>query len=155
MTRWGLGEEVCGSTWRLSTSLDRGEGVARGRGPCMGPPCSVTGEVHLGLSGVSEQRPQETALPRPFPARPEVPRHRHILGPAELSVGSSLLPRCPSRLEPQLPPPRSRGSAGPEPTCPDPHHSSFSHGRFHPPASSGRGAAPSSPPPTPQTWAWS
>lgn len=134
-----LGRRCAGirGDWSV-TSLDRGEGVTRGRGPCMGPPCSVTGEVHLGLSGVSEQRPQETALPRPFPARPEVPRHRHILGPAELSVGSSLLPRCPSRLEPQLPPPRSRGSAGPEPTCPNPHRSSFSHRRapasIHPPA---------------------
>ena len=99
----------------------------------MGPVCSVTGEVPLGLSGVSEQRPQERALPRPFPARPEVPRHRHNPGAAELSVESTLLPRRLSRLEPQLPPPRSRGSAGPEPTRPSPHCGCFSH--RHTPAS--------------------
>ena len=124
---------MCGNSWRLVTSLDRGEGVARGRARCVGPPCSATGEVPLGLLGVSEQLPQERALPRPFPARPEVPRLRHSPGAAELSVESTLLSRRLSRLEPQLPLPRSRGSAGPEPTQPSPHCGCFSH--RHAPAS--------------------
>ena len=88
----------------------------------IGPPHFVTGEVHLGLSGVSELLPVERAHPSPC----------HTPGPAELSVKSSLQPRPPSKLKPRAsscPPPPAPGcllarnppvpnlAAGPSPTA--------------------------------------
>lgn len=95
MARWGPGEEVCGNSRRWVTSLYRGEGVARGRARCTGPPRSVTGEVPVGLGGVRAAPPGESsvpALPSPPRGTQALPQSRScravcgIRSPAQTSV---------------------------------------------------------------------